>query len=55
VATCAGDAAILYDFATHAELREAVKTEFGGLKELFGQYQSGLQKAYSVPQVPGPK
>lgn len=49
------EAAILYDFATHPELRSAVKTEFSGLKSLFGQYQSALEKAYPVPQVPDPK
>ncbi len=28
--------ALLYDFATHEEYREAVKKEFTGIKTLFG-------------------
>jgi amidohydrolase len=48
-------AAILYDFATHAELREAVKTEFTRIQALFGDYQAALQKAYPKPQVVEPK
>jgi len=48
-------AAILYDFATHPELRETVKTEFTRTQALFGEYQSVLQKAYPKPDVPEPK
>jgi amidohydrolase len=48
-------AAILYDFATHPELREAVKTEFTRIQALFGEYQNALQKAYPKPEVPEPK
>ncbi len=44
-------AAVLYDFATHPELRDAVHTEFTGIQSLFGQYQQGLEKAYPKPQV----
>jgi amidohydrolase len=48
-------AAILYDFATHAELRDAVKTEFTRIQSLFGEYQIALQKAYPKPQIAEPK
>ena len=44
-------AAILFDFATHPELRGAVKTEFTRIHELFGEYQAALQKAYPKPEV----
>ena len=47
--------AILFDFATHADYRAAVKKEFDGLKSLFGEYQSALRKAYQAPAVPDPK
>ena len=48
-------AAVLFDFATHADYREAVKTEFDGIRALFGEYQSALKKVYTVPNVPDPK
>jgi amidohydrolase len=48
-------AAILYDYATHPELREAVKTEFTRIQALFGEYQTALQKAYPRPEVAEPK
>lgn len=48
-------AAILYDYSTHAELREAVKREFTGIQTLFGEYRAALQKAYPEPEVPEPK
>jgi amidohydrolase len=48
-------AAVLYDFATHAEYREMVKTEFGRIHKLFGEYQKALEKAYPKPEVPDPK
>ncbi len=47
--------AILYDYATHPELRQAVKTEFTRLQALFAEYQNALTKAYPVPEVPEPK
>ena len=49
------EAAILYDFATHPELRDAVKTEFTRIKSLFGDYGKALEKAYPKPDVPEPK
>lgn len=48
-------AAILYDYSTHAELREAVKREFARIQTLFGEYRGALQKAYPEPEVPEPK
>jgi amidohydrolase len=48
-------AAILFDFATHADYRAAVKKEFDGIKALFGEYQAALKKTYTVPTVPDPK
>lgn len=45
------EAAILYDFATHPELRSAVKTEFTRIQQLFAEYQKDLQKAYPQPEV----
>jgi hypothetical protein len=48
-------AAILYDYATHPELREAVKTEFTRIQALFGEYQTALAKAYPKPEIAEPK
>ena len=48
-------AAVLFDFATHADYRAAVKKEFDGIKALFGEYQTALKKVYTVPSVPDPK
>ena len=48
-------AAVLFDFATHADYRDAVKKEFEGIKALFGEYQGALKKVYAVPTVPDPK
>ena len=48
-------AALLYDFATSAEYRAAVKREFTGIQQLFGEYQQALQKVYPVPAVPDPR
>lgn len=48
-------AAVLFDFATHADYRAAVKQEFDGIKALFGEYQASLKKVYTVPNVPEPK
>jgi hypothetical protein len=47
-------AAILFDFATHADYRAVVKREFEGIKALFGEYQEALKKTYTVPKVPDP-
>ncbi len=43
--------ALLYDFATHADYRAAVKREFTAIQALFGDYETALKKAYPVPQV----
>src|SRR2546429_5204462 len=48
-------AAILYDYATHSELRDAVKTEFTRIQGLFGEYQTALAKAYPKPEIAEPK
>jgi len=48
-------AAVLYDYATHAEYRDAVKTEFTRIRTLFDEYQKALEKAYPLPQVPDPQ
>ena len=48
-------AAVLFDFATHPDYRDAVKKEFAGIKALFGEYQAALKKVYTVPTVPDPK
>ncbi|HYW50268.1 MAG TPA: peptidase dimerization domain-containing protein [Gemmatimonadaceae bacterium] len=48
-------AALLYDFATKADFRAAVKQEFAGLKALYSEYQGALQKAYTIPVVRDPK
>jgi metal-dependent amidase/aminoacylase/carboxypeptidase family protein len=48
-------AAVLFDFATRADYRAAVKKEFDGIKQLFGEYQEALKKVYTVPTVPEPK
>ena len=47
-------AAVLFDFATQPDYREAVKKEFTGLQSLFGEYKASLDKAYSIPVVPTP-
>jgi amidohydrolase len=47
--------AILFDFATHADYRTAVKKEFDGIRALFGEYQAALKKTYTVPVVADPK
>jgi amidohydrolase len=46
--------ALLYDFATHADYRDAVKREFSTIQKLFGEYIAALQKTYRVPTVPEP-
>jgi metal-dependent amidase/aminoacylase/carboxypeptidase family protein len=49
------EAAILYDYANHPELRDAVKTEFTRIQALFGEYQAALQKVYPKPEIAEPK
>jgi len=46
--------ALLYDFATRAEYRTAVKREFDGIKQLFGEYLEALEKTYTNPEVRDP-
>ena len=46
--------ALLFDFATRADYRVAVKREFDGIKALFGEYQDALKKTYVVPRVLAP-
>jgi amidohydrolase len=46
--------ALLFDFATRADYRAAVKREFAGIKALFGEYQGALEKTYLVPTVAEP-
>lgn len=48
-------AALLFDCATQPDYLAQVKTEFDGIKALFGEYQADLQKVYTVPNVPEPK
>jgi amidohydrolase len=43
--------ALLYDFATNAEYRAAVKREFEAIEGLFADYEVALKKAYPEPQV----
>jgi amidohydrolase len=44
-------AALLYDFATRADYRAAVKREFDALKALHDEYLDALRKVYVVPKV----
>ncbi|HEY7789152.1 MAG TPA: peptidase dimerization domain-containing protein [Vicinamibacterales bacterium] len=46
--------ALLYEFATHPEFRQAVQREFSGIQALFAEYLADLQKVYTVPTVPDP-
>ncbi len=43
--------ALLFDFATRADYRVAVRRKFDGIKALFGEYQGALKKTYVVPRV----
>ena len=43
--------ALLYDFATRADYRAAVKKEFDGLKALHDEYLAALKATYMVPKV----
>ena len=47
--------ALLYDFASRPAYRAAVKQEFDGLKLLYAEYQTALNKAYAVPAVKDPE
>ncbi len=47
-------AAILYDFATHPELREAVQSEMLRLRALYDAYETALEKAYPTPNIKAP-
>lgn len=47
-------AALLYDFATRADYRTAVKREFESLKAMHGEYLDALRKEYVTPRVPEP-
>ena len=47
--------ALLFDFATHADYRAAVKKEFDGIKALFGEYQAALKKVYTCPAGRSPR
>ena len=47
--------ALLYDFATHAEYRAAVKKEFDTLRGLKARYIEELKKVYTLPKVPDPQ
>jgi len=47
--------ALLFDVATKPEYLAAVKKEFQGIKQLFGEYQESLKRTYTVPNVPDPK
>ena len=38
--------ALLYDFATHPEYRDAVHKEFTGIQALFTEYLADLEKVY---------
>jgi metal-dependent amidase/aminoacylase/carboxypeptidase family protein len=48
-------ASLLFDFATDAPYREAVKKEFAGIRALFAEYQKALRQTYALPVVPDPK
>ena len=48
-------AALLTDFATDAEFRSKVKSEFAGTKALFGDYVAALKNAYPLPPVKDPR
>ena len=47
-------AALLYDFATRAEYRAAVKRELETTKALFAEYLKALESAYPRPSVKAP-
>jgi hypothetical protein len=45
---------LLYDFATHADYRAAVKRELDTTKALFSEYLKALESAYPRPVVKAP-
>jgi hypothetical protein len=47
-------AALLFDFATHADYRATVKREFDTIRALHGEYVDDLKKVYVVPKVVEP-
>jgi amidohydrolase len=47
-------AALLFDFATHAEFRAMVKREFQTIKSLHEEYLAALRTVYVVPKVADP-
>jgi len=47
--------ALLYDFATHADYRAAVKREFTAIQGLHAAYLTALKKVYTLPTVPDPQ
>ena len=47
--------ALLYDFATHAEYRDAVKREFDTVRGLKAHYLEELKQVYVLPRVPDPR
>ena len=47
-------AALLYNFTSKPEFRAAVKKEFDGLQGLYQEYQSALQKTYTLPVIGKP-
>jgi amidohydrolase len=46
-------AALLFDFATRAEYRAAVKREFDTIKALHEEYLEALRKTYVLPKIVG--
>lgn len=47
--------ALLFDFATRPDYRAAVKKEFDGIRQLFGEYLAALEKTYTEPVVREPR
>jgi amidohydrolase len=47
--------ALLYDFATRADYRAAVKTEFNTIRGLKARYLGELKQVYTLPKVPDPE
>ena len=48
-------AALLFDFVTRPDLRDAVQREFAHTKAQFEEYLKALEKTYQVPTVADPK
>ncbi|HEX3865969.1 MAG TPA: peptidase dimerization domain-containing protein [Gemmatimonadaceae bacterium] len=47
-------AALLFDFATHADYRATVQREFKTIQALHGEYLEDLKRTYVVPKVAEP-